>query len=73
MSSPTYILITVERGEISFSIHDNEDEAEAQLIKELEETYPQIQIPDMYNQADISAAIGEIDIDYLFLIQEIIA
>lgn len=73
MSSPTYILITVERGEISFSVHDNEDEAEAQLIKELEETYPQIQIPDMYNQADISAAIGEIDIDYLFLIQEIIA
>ena len=73
MSSPAYILITVERGEISFSVHDNEDEAEAQLIKELEETYPQIQIPDMYNQADISAAIEEIDIDYLFLIQEIIA
>lgn len=73
MSSPAQILITVERGEISFSVHDNEDEAEAQLIKDLEENYPHIKIPDPYNQADISAAIGEADIDYLFLIQEIIA
>lgn len=73
MSSPTYILITVEKGEISFSVHDDEDKAEAQLIQELEETYPHIEIPDPYCQADISAAIGEADIDYLFLIQEIIA
>lgn len=72
MSSPICILITVERGEISFSIHDNEDDAENQLIKELEETYPQIQIPDMYNQADISVAIGEMDIDYQFFIREIV-
>ncbi len=71
MSGPSYILITVERGEISFSVFDNEDDAETSLISELETKYPNINIPDYYNQADISEAIGEIDIDYLFLIQEI--
>jgi hypothetical protein len=71
MSGPSYILITVERGEISFSVFDNENDAEASLIQELETNYSDISIPNPYNQADISEAIEEADIDYLFLIQEI--
>ena len=67
----SHILITVDKGEISFSVHDTEDDAEAALIFMLEAGWSDIEIPDPYNQSDISAAVGELDIDFLFSIQEI--
>jgi len=66
-----FMLTTVDEGNITVTAHESKADALQAVAVKVTTLYPGVDDIDTTDEATVSAAIGEEDIDFLFQVEEI--